>query len=61
MVAEDEQGAIVGLAIALPDYNQVFKRLNGRAFPDRLHQIPLVPQEDRRRTQPDFNGRSGLP
>ncbi|HEY8393111.1 MAG TPA: N-acetyltransferase [Capillibacterium sp.] len=33
VVAEDAQGKIVGLAIALPDYNQVFKRMNGRLFP----------------------------
>ena len=33
VVAEDEHGEIVGLAIALPDYNQVFKKLNGRLFP----------------------------
>lgn len=33
VVAVDENDTIVGLAIALPDYNQVFKRLNGRLFP----------------------------
>lgn len=33
VVAVDAQEEIVGLAVALPDYNQVFKRLNGRLFP----------------------------
>lgn len=33
VVAENEAGHIVGLAIAIPDYNQVLKRLNGRIFP----------------------------
>ncbi len=33
VVAVDPQGQHVGLAIALPDYNQILKRLNGRLFP----------------------------
>lgn len=33
VIAENTQGEPVGLAIALPDYNQVLKRLNGRLLP----------------------------
>lgn len=33
VIAEDAQGEPVGLAIALPDYNQVLKRLNGKLLP----------------------------
>src|SRR4029079_8497718 len=32
MVAEKD-GEVVGAALTLPDYNQVFKRMNGRVFP----------------------------
>lgn len=33
VIAENHKGDPVGLAIALPDYNQVLKRLNGRLLP----------------------------
>lgn len=33
VVAVDQDNHMVGVAIALPDYNQILKRLNGRLFP----------------------------
>lgn len=33
MVAETADGRVAGAALSLPDYNQVFKRMNGRLFP----------------------------
>jgi GNAT superfamily N-acetyltransferase len=33
MVAEDEGGKTVGIAISVPDINQVLKRMNGRVLP----------------------------
>ena len=33
LVAINSEGQHIGLAIALPDYNQVLKRLNGKLFP----------------------------
>jgi GNAT superfamily N-acetyltransferase len=33
MIAEDAQGKTVGMAITVPDINQVLKRMNGRVFP----------------------------
>jgi GNAT superfamily N-acetyltransferase len=33
MVAENEQGETVGVAITVPDINQVLKRMNGRVLP----------------------------
>ena len=33
MVAETEEGETVGVALTLPDYNQVLKKLNGRLLP----------------------------
>jgi GNAT superfamily N-acetyltransferase len=33
MVAEDEHGRTVGMAITVPDVNQVLKRMNGRVVP----------------------------
>ena len=33
LIAESTDGQPVGLALALPDYNQVLKRLNGRLLP----------------------------
>lgn len=32
-IAEAEDGEPVGLAISLPDYNQIIKRMNGKLFP----------------------------
>ena len=32
-IAEAEDGEPIGLSIALPDYNQVIKRMNGKLFP----------------------------
>ena len=33
MIAEDERGTTVGMAITVPDINQVLKRMNGRILP----------------------------
>jgi GNAT superfamily N-acetyltransferase len=33
MIAEDEQGKTVGMAITVPDVNQVLKKMNGRLLP----------------------------
>ncbi|MGI6366447.1 MAG: GNAT family N-acetyltransferase [Bacillota bacterium] len=33
LIAEAEDGEPIGMAIALPDYNYILKRLNGRLFP----------------------------
>jgi hypothetical protein len=33
MVAETADGRVAGAALSLPDYNQVFKRMNGRLLP----------------------------
>ena len=33
MVAETKEGETVGVALTLPDYNQVLKKLNGRLLP----------------------------
>ena len=33
MVAEDAEGKTVGMAITVPDINQVLKKMNGRIFP----------------------------
>ena len=33
MIAEPPDGRIAGAALSLPDYNQVFKRMNGRLLP----------------------------
>lgn len=33
MVAENREGETVGIAITIPDVNQVLKRMNGRVFP----------------------------
>jgi len=33
MIAEDEHGKTVGMAITIPDINQVLKRMNGRLLP----------------------------
>jgi GNAT superfamily N-acetyltransferase len=33
MVAETKDGETVGVALTLPDYNQVLKKLNGRLLP----------------------------
>src|SRR4051794_16074407 len=33
MIAETADGRIAGAALSLPDYNQVFKRMNGRVLP----------------------------
>jgi GNAT superfamily N-acetyltransferase len=33
MIAEDEHGKTVGMAITVPDINQVLKRMNGRLLP----------------------------
>jgi GNAT superfamily N-acetyltransferase len=33
MVAETRDGRVAGAALSLPDFNQVFKRMNGRLFP----------------------------
>ncbi|MTI96648.1 MAG: GNAT family N-acetyltransferase [Firmicutes bacterium] len=33
LIAEDYEGTPIGMSIALPDYNQVLKRMNGRLFP----------------------------
>lgn len=33
LIAEDAENRPVGFALALPDFNQVLKRLNGRLFP----------------------------
>jgi len=33
MIAEDSDGKTVGMAITVPDVNQVLKRMNGRVFP----------------------------
>jgi GNAT superfamily N-acetyltransferase len=33
MVAEDAEGKTVGIAISVPDINQVLKRMNGRILP----------------------------
>jgi hypothetical protein len=33
MIAETADGRVAGAALSLPDYNQVFKRMNGRLFP----------------------------
>ena len=32
-IAEAEDGEPIGLAVSLPDYNQVIKRMNGKLFP----------------------------
>jgi hypothetical protein len=31
--AENERGETIGVALTIPDYNQVFKRMNGRVLP----------------------------
>src|SRR4051794_2412768 len=33
MIAETADGRVAGAALSLPDYNQVFKRMNGRLLP----------------------------
>lgn len=33
LIAESQEGEPIGMAITLPDYNSVLKRLNGRLFP----------------------------
>ena len=33
LIAEDAEGRPVGFALALPDFNQVLKHMNGRLFP----------------------------
>jgi GNAT superfamily N-acetyltransferase len=33
MIAETPDGRVAGAALSLPDYNQVFKRMNGRLLP----------------------------
>jgi GNAT superfamily N-acetyltransferase len=33
MIAETEDGEVAGAALSLPDYNQVFRRMNGRLLP----------------------------
>jgi GNAT superfamily N-acetyltransferase len=33
MIAETADGRVAGAALTLPDYNQVFKHMNGRLFP----------------------------
>ncbi len=33
MIAETRDGEVAGAALSLPDYNQVFKRMNGRLLP----------------------------
>jgi GNAT superfamily N-acetyltransferase len=33
MIAETADGRVAGAALTLPDYNQVFRHMNGRLFP----------------------------
>ena len=45
MVAENAEGETVGVAITVPDINQVLKRMNGRLAAARLVALP-APRED---------------
>ena len=42
MVAETADGEAVGVAITIPDINQVQKRMNGRLLPVRLVALPAA-------------------
>ena len=52
MVAEREtDGEIVGVAITVPDINQVLRRMNGRLLPARLVALPAPPADHRPRAR----------
>ena len=61
MIAEDSEGKTVGMAITVPDINQVLKKMNGRVLPMRLVALP-EPAPDRRPLPGRLPGReAGLP
>jgi GNAT superfamily N-acetyltransferase len=63
LIAEDVEGRPVGFALALPDFNQVLKHLNGRLFPfGVLRALWLRRKVDRLRVltlgvRPEYRGR----